>query len=412
MPHSLTRFLLGVRAIAALPSWRAQQSLIILSETVIAFLALFLLESGVSEMRTLGLLAAIYLATGLAIRLHRLHLGKHPRIVPVALMVLATAGSIATLASPTPESLVLAAFGILTLKDLATTSAIGDIHRAAERIGSAPSQLVSTGMLIGAILVMAALWGSGQILTISPNTWAALVALFCAGFLVMLLRGGVKISGSRAGREVPQLARLYCYLSMTYNATSFVGKRFVLPLAIAQMARGLGLGADAYMSLGVVLSLLVLLGLATRGLSGTMGDPRVMMFGGFFTGLSLWLVLGLLLGGQSVGWMQACFSMICLLVIEISNKVWTLGFVECLRRTARQEGSEDAADVELACFGFFMEVKGYGAGLGFLVAMAALTLEFSALGPAACLGLLLGAGIWMQTQPRMPAVDTPDPTRT
>lgn len=412
MPHSLARFLLGVRAIAALPSWRAQQSLVILSETVIAFLALFLLESGVSEMRTLGLLAGIYLATGLAIRLHRLHLGGHPRIVPVALMVLATAGSIATLVSPTPESLVLAAFGILTLKDLATTSAIGDIHRAADRIGSAPTQLVSTGMLIGAILVMAALWGSGQILTVSPDTWAALVALFCAGFLVMLLRGGVKIRGSRTGRDLPQVARLYCYLSMAYNATGFVGKRFVLPLAIAQMARGLGLGADAYTSLGVVLSLLVLLGLATRGISGTMGDPRIMMFGGFFTGLFLWLALGLLLGGQSAGWVQACIAMVCLLVIEISSKVWTLGFVECLRRAARDAGGKDAAETELACFGFFMEVKGYGAGLGFLVAMAALAMQISTLGPAACLGLLIGAWIWMQTRPQPPAINAPNPTRT
>lgn len=399
MLSSLPHFWRGVRAIVALPTWRAQQALVILSEAVISFLALFLLEEGTGEMHVLGLLAGLYILTGILIRMHRLRVAPHPLAIPIALALLALAGAVATILAPTPESLALSALGILTLKDIATTGAVGDIHRTAKRIGATPTQLVSTGMLIGALLMIGMLWGSGQILSMSPPAWTGLIAAASLVILTLLLQDRMPIKLATTGQHIPRAVRLTCILSMTYNATSFVGKRFLLPVAVAQMARGLGLGAESYSALGMVLSILVLLGLATRSLSGIAADPRVMMFGGFFSGLALWLSLGILLTKGALGWPQAVAAMICLLAIEITAKLWTLGFIETLRVTASAQDEDESGGVEAAYFGYFMEMKGYGAGIGFLVAMGALAFQVAVIGPAALLGICLGAWVFVQTRP-------------
>jgi hypothetical protein len=404
MSKVLTDFALGVRAIAGLPSWRAQQVLLILSEAIISFMALFLIKSGVSEMRTLLLFAVLYLGAGLLVRLHRSGLVPHPLLIPAGLAALTTAGSLATLLSPRPESLALAALGFLTLKDLATSGAVGDVHRAAERIQMPPTRLITTGMLLGALLMIMALWGGGHLLTRSPDIWIGVVTVFALTVLALILRRTIGIKQAKPGVAVPRDVRLTCMLSMIYGGTNFVGKRFLLPIAVAHAALSLGLGADAYTSLGMILSLLVLLGLATRGLSGAAADPRVMMYGGFFCGLALWGVLAALLLVFEMSWTIALISIVLLLVLEITSKIWTLGFIEVLRVKSRETAATDTDNVELAYFGYFMELKCYGASFGFLTAMVALTAQIPAIAPAVALGIVSGIWVYFQTRPT-PSID-------
>jgi len=382
----------------SLPSWRAQQSLVILSEAVISFLTLFLIKSGVAEVRILGLFALLYLGGGLMVRLHLSRI-LHPMIVPAGLAALAAAGALISIVTPHPEAIVLAAIGVLTLKDLATSGAVGDVHRAADRIGMPPTRLVTTGMLIGALLMIAVLWGGAQVLTFSPALWIGLVAAAATSVLYLLLRGSIEIRRSKSRVVIPRDVRLTCTLSMVYNAVSFVGKRFLLPIAVAHAALTLNLGPDTYTSLGLILSLLVLLGLATRGLSGKMANPRVMMYGGFFSGLSLWGILSASIAFLEMTWGLALFAVGLLLMIEITAKVWTLGFIEVLRLEARRPDSPDKHNTELAYFGYFMEMKCYGASIGFLVAVGALLLQLSVIGPSVVLGV--GLGVWVLSQTRV-----------
>lgn len=395
--HSyLTDLRQGAAAICAIPAWRVQQGLVILAEALMSFLALFLLETGLAQTEVLAIFALVYGGCGVCVRIQRTALlpASLSGLLPAGLGVLALGGVAAALVSPQPATLALAAFGTMTLKDLVTTGAVSDVHRAAERLGLAPTRLVSTGMLVGALLMIVVLTGSGRLLSVAPSLWLLLIAGACAALLVLILRRSVEIKTPAASPHLPRNIRLICTLSLLYNAVSFAGKRFIVPLAVATMARDLNLGADAYAMLGTLLSLLVLLGLSLRSISNGRFAPRSMMFSGFFTGLALWGVLAHLVAAPSLTWTTALTALVCLLLVEITAKIWTLGFIETLRLEARSSSRPEA---DLAYYGYFMELKGYGAGMGFLVALAGILSGLPALAPTVVLGLALGALICIRT---------------
>lgn len=388
--------MISARIIAHLSAWRAQQCLLILTEVLVSFLALFLLEQGMKVESVLVTFATLYILAALLIRIHRQHIlpTAFAALLPIGLGALAIVGALAALLSPYPISLAIASLGVLTLKDMATTDAMGEIHHAAEKSGIEPSRLISIGMLLGALLLMVALAGTGQILLVAPQIWIGLIATLCGALFFMLLRGRIRIKSFTAPTSIPKRVRLTCALSLIYNATSFTGKRFVVPIAVAQMARELDLGADAYSTLGAILSLLVLLGLSLRGVSFSGFSSRAMMYLGYFSGLFLWILLANIASSAWGGLPGAIAALICLFLIEITAKIWTLGFIETLRLEAR---NTDTASAESAYFSYFMEMKGYGAGSGFLVAIAGLWAGFPPLFPAACLGLGLGYFIMTRT---------------
>jgi hypothetical protein len=397
MKSSLASLALSASTIAALPAWRSQQALILTSEILMSFLALFLISNGIDQMRALALFCGIYLVSGLLVRLQR-EVRPGVRLMPMILAVGGAAATVTTAAGVAPAlSISLAALCIFTLKDLSTTSAVGDIHAAATRVGLPPISLVSTGMLLGALLMIVLLSGAGHVLEHAPWGWLAFLLIVNACILASLMRGIIRIKTPAARILIPGHVRAICALSVLYNATYFVGRRFVLPLAVAQMAQDLGLGEQAYASLGMVLSLLVLLGLATRSMSGRKTDPHQMMYAGFFSGLLLWIALSLLVL-FTPGITGVIAALACLFLIEITTKIWSLGFIDVLRLASRDASPASLSEVELAYFGYFMEMKNYGAAIGFAIALMALVAGFPALIPTATLGLFGGVMIWLRSR--------------
>jgi hypothetical protein len=385
-------------AILELPSWRAQQCLVVLSEVLISFLALFLIKEGVPAGSVLIIFSTIYMSSGFCIRLHRKNLFTKEGLVPFFLAALALAGIACVFFTNYPILIALTAFGVITLKDLVAVGAVGDIHKAADKMGVPPSSLVSVGMFIGALTTMFVLSGSGPLLTFFPSVWMVTIGACCVCLFWFVSIGLMKVPVCSSKIVLPLKTKLTCFLSMIYNATSFVGKRFIVPLAVAKITYDLGFEESAYTVLGAVLSLLVLLGLSLRGFSGGRFSSRKMMYGGYFSGLCLWLFLAFILASSFLGWPAAILALVCLLLIEITAKIWTLGFVDTLRLQAKENEDIIQGSTEIAYFTYFMELKGYGAGVGFLVALLTLISQTSALVPTACFGILIGLCVLIFTR--------------
>lgn len=368
-----------------------------------SFLTLYLLEQGVGQADILLIFCSIFLVSGLIIRAQRLRYSASLSFIPIALAATASCAAAIGLSSVHPGlAISVAALCVMTLKDMATTNAVTDVHGAAHRAGIPPTTLVSTGMLIGALLMIICLAGMGYLLDQSPSGWLIFGLVVNLAMLAALMRGAIHIKAPEAQVIIPPRVRSIVTLTLFYNATNFVGRRFVLPLAVASMAQSLGLGDQAYSSLGMILSLLVLLGFATRSLSKRPFDPHLMMFSGFMTGLVLWIILALAVASE-MSLSVAALALACLFMIEITAKVWTLGFIEVLRIEADKVGGSPRSDVQLAYFGFFMEMKSYGAGLGFVAALLSFQLGVSVIIPAAGAGLLAGAWVLRRSHQAVPA---------
>jgi hypothetical protein len=391
MQTALSRFSRGVVTITSLPSWRGQQALVLLSESAMSFLALFMLKEGLGQESILGIFCAIFVASGMIIRSQRRRLVPDPKLIPLILSSVATIAALCAALSIAPAiTLAIAALCVMSIKDMSTTTAVGDIHRAAEDSGQSPVNLVSTGMLLGALLMIVLLALGGRLLDLAPWGWTAFLLAANVGALVAILRGVIRLKAPAAVLPVPLSVQAICGLAVLYNATHFVGRRFVLPIAIAQLAIELGLGDQAYSALGGILSLLVLLGLATRSFSGGSTNSFTLMLAGYLSGLALWIMLSVILN-FTAGLVSAALAVLCLFLIEITSKVWTLGFIETLRLKARCEGNPSpSSEVELTYFGYFMEVKSYGAAIGFAAALASLLIGVPTLIPMAATGLLAG----------------------
>eukprot|EP00919_Chromeraceae_sp_WS-2016_P011636 GHVR01027182.1.p1 GENE.GHVR01027182.1~~GHVR01027182.1.p1 ORF type:complete len:414 (-),score=-0.61 GHVR01027182.1:14-1255(-) len=385
-----SNILRNIKIISQVSSWRAQQALIVLCEAMMSFLALFMLRHEMSEIDVLLVFCTIFLACGMVIKAHRTRMLTNPNIIPILVASTASVSSVCAVFGLYPgPALGISAMCLLCLKDLTTSSAVGDVHHAALKSKIPPMQLVTTGMLIGALLMIVFLFGSGRLLDGAPVAWLALISAASLTVLGAMMRKKIRIKPPVRLTHIPRRVRSICQLSMAYNATSFVGRRFILPLAIASMAVDLGFGQQAYAFVGTVLSILVLLGLASRTLSNLDLDPLRMMFAGYFSGLVLWVVLALLIAAPTTIF-TACIALLSVFVIEITAKIWTLGFIETLRVESRKQGERKATS-ELSYFNYFMEVKSYGAALGFATAILAIYFGLTPLIPMAIIGIIFGA---------------------
>ena len=201
-----------------------------------------------------------------------------------------------------------------------------------------------------------------------------LAQVVLASMLISLIRldKNYEASSKSTKANIPFSAKIICWYSMLYNATSFPVRMIVSPLIIYGAIKAMGIDDYAIGLTGSVIGLITILATLIRLLlPNSQIDSVLVMTRYHRIGiLTMMAIVAISIGLSQDFWSPKAMPWVittgaCLhLSLEVTAKLWSLGFITTLRELTFKEGN---SSVYQAAYLHFMSMKNFGSSLGFLL---------------------------------------------
>lgn len=403
------------------PSWKFSEVLGVTGESFHVFMTMILIGLSYSEKQILFAFACFYLLSYLCLVFGKklfIHYQKPTLTISFLLII----GSLVVFLLTPKEggyiALVVSGALIYVLKDWFRVELFNDIASIAANHSIYSSKLISFSLIVTMIMPVIFMPVFGIVLDISHVAFGVFVLGVSSILLLVYWIENIQIQvepdeNDRAVIKTPWSVYIQCLLSSFMNATSFISKRFILPLIILKVSELYGISDDVFKILGLFFGIFALIALINK-LSRTQTDINAFRLMMINYGLCLLAWVGVVFvyyqlqnaSNTDNALMLLAVAVLMILVQEISSRFWTAGFLEYLKSQSNhyaQTSGVDSGDLNKQFLSTFMIFKSIGGACGFALAFAVYDLWNVAFPVSVMITLALlygGAAIWYFTRAR------------
>lgn len=383
--HTLTLF----KTILSVKSWPPFQLFACITEVLIGFSALILLTAGVSEKNALGLIGILMLVSAMVILKTKENYKKNETL---SLFLLSSIGVVSLVLYSFLQNeyrfllFVLGVGIILATRDLMLSSVMAKIRLKAISNRIELTQVTALMMMSGACLTIFFTGMIGFIIDqdIERGIEIAIVLMITLTIANTWVRNRestlIEISKTQDGEMIkrdfkaPMSIYVLCLLSSLYNATAFVGKRFIVPLLVLKSSEKLGLSDSVFTNLAMIAGFMALISLIKPKGVNSFSSKKLMLVN-FHIGMIFWIVMTFgfyWIEHVSKDLMIVIIGLLLLtyLVLEVTTKLWSVGFINELKVLSECDSIEEKYhnDTYQKYLNIYMYMKNIGSALGFFIA--------------------------------------------
>tara|TARA_B100002049_G_C16085532_1_gene379318 strand:+ start:17276 stop:18502 length:1227 start_codon:yes stop_codon:yes gene_type:complete len=348
--------MLAIRILNTASRWKAFQLLTTAKVIVLSFLTVTLQTFGFTVKEALAVFAGMYFMSSILVKISKKQHLKNPvRLVRYGLIASSCflmSFSLTYNLIPT-ASLLLLTIGVTIISvvcDLFGSESLISIQSAADRNNVDNVVLMTVGGFVTSIIIAVAFPVFGTIADISP-----LLYIFSISILMLCVLFFKAFSLKNYINKKPPIDKFtpprgLFGMAVFFNSVSMVGRYFILPLYVADVALEYGLTGNVMRLIGIVLGVIALVAIVSRVSIKDINLPaQASMNVGFTVGVFSWV--GIVIASLSKNTISNLLISVLLIVIfEITVKFWTAGYFGLLRKFADEDEIGSSSEVRYSSY--------------------------------------------------------------
>lgn len=266
---------------------------------------------------------------------------------------------------------------LFLIKEFTNINFLKEIYLESEKNNIDSQNLITLSLFIGMLLPSFYNPFMGFLFNININYGLSLIfisMLLSLYFVAKRNKNIIKIKSPILDfKQIPNSVYLQCLLSLFYNNICFFCKFFLIPFAILKFSQEYGFSKDVFKILGLFLGLSALLSFIKLNKIKKINSFNLMLTN-YFIGIICFLIIIVdfclfknhILKNQIV---IISLFIVTFIIIEITTKLWSAGFIESLNQIVRNiNTNEDAQENNHnKIFSIFMIFKSLGGFFGFFI---------------------------------------------
>lgn len=347
--------------------WLRSQLATIIGTGCMAFLTLWLIDSGHTKAHTMLIFALMYLFSFCFLIFSSSALAKRT--------VMAVSSLLLFFVQPTSLlfGVVLCLFiaSVQFVRDLLYIRLMGVYGALSEKFNKDIKTVIGGGMLIGIMMSVVLTPFVGWLSAYLGTVFFILVGVGGLVLAWQVNRDTTSNTFLGVDSDAESHINWLCALSMLANQTMFFVRFFVIPLMILKVSLVLGVEAAVLPIAGTIIGMMALVGFLFNKTSLS-AYYRRSMYLGLYASLFASMLICYLFGidEESMSPLVIGLSLVAFFVLEVSSKVWSVNFMSQLRFQAQNTKCPDSAFMAFARF------KTAGGVIGYLLGYALLVLEY------------------------------------
>ena len=366
--------MLAIKILNTASRWKAFQFLITVKVVILSFLTITLQSLDFSSKNALAVFAGINLISSIMIKASKKQHLKNPvRLVRYGLA--ASGGFLFTFSltySLYPyTSLILLTVGITTITvvcDLFGSESLISIHNAANKHAIDRVLLMTVSGFVTSVIVAIAFPVFGTIADLSPILFFLSMSLLILYALTFKAFSSDNCVSKKTSIDKFKPPRGLFGMAVLFNSVTLIGRYFILPLFVADVALEYGFTGNVIRLIGIILGVIALIALISRVSIKKIELPaQTSMNFGFIVGVISWVGITINSMAQNTIF-NLSISILLIIIFEITVKFWNAGYFGLLREFA--DNDEIGTNPEIRYSSYFSSHLGTNkvcSGISFLL---------------------------------------------